>query len=168
MAGPSSRLKHPSSSSSAVAGPLLPNSGLEPTVSGWLTTVSGVAEGVSGVAAVVSAAGAGVCQPRSRSSKLLFESASDGSGASTGVASVSIEPNEASSVVAAGGVAPSESSTEPKPENFQDVLEKKISGQSNPDAEAKPDKNADTSENPAKNDTGVEEENPVRLWIVMS
>ena len=43
----------------------------------------------------------------------------------------------------------SDSSTEPKTENFQDVLEKKISDKSDPNAESKPDKNSATSQDPA-------------------
>ena len=60
----------------------------------------------------------------------------------------------------------SESSTEPKAENFQDVLEKKISNQSDPDAEATPDKNSTASENPAKNEPGSEQENLLMANII--
>ena len=61
----------------------------------------------------------------------------------------------------------SDSSTEPKGENFQDVLEKKISNQSGPDAETTPDKNSKTSENPAKSElSDTEQENLLLANII--
>ncbi|HEG44594.1 MAG TPA: hypothetical protein ENH94_11155, partial [Phycisphaerales bacterium] len=60
-----------------------------------------------------------------------------------------------------------ESSTEPKGENFQDVLEKKISNQSDPDAKTTPDENSKTPEDPAKGQqSDTEQENLLLTNII--